>query len=302
MLDRLRAAQHQSDLVPRPNGCRAASPRKLGSDGLRHRPLLVRVKQTTESQMTTSPTTLTVAPPLNPALQIDLQRSRILTLAPITQGLSHIVMQLAADDIDVITAPKARVAKARLHGHSPTAVLLHPELDDGTGYQALHELRVTGAVDPACPAIAFSERAEPLDRLRALQRGCVDFLAVPIFYPELVARLQIALCRTRPTRSRLHVPGGLIIDQTARVVTLHSQPLHLRHFEYELLAALAVDPARVWTKAELLETVWGHGPAVKTRTVDGHACRLRIKLRNAGGNYVHNLWGIGYRLQPESQV
>lgn len=252
--------------------------------------------------MTNAFTTPSPRIPLNEALTVSLQRSRILTLAPVTEDLTHIVMQLAADDIDVIVAAKAPVAQARLHGIPPTAVLLSPELESGTGYEALRELRANGAIDPACPTIAFSHRAEPLDRLRALQRGCVDFLALPIFYPELVARLQIALSRTRPTRSYLQIAGGLTINQIARIATMHGQPLALSRHEYLLLAALAADPTRACTKPELLERIWNYGPTIATRTLDSHAYRLRQKLRAAGGDCVHNLWGVGYRLLPANQV
>ena len=59
---------------------------------------------------------------------------------------------------------------------------------------------------------------------------------------------------------------------------------------------LAADPTRVFTKAELLRTVWGRRTVGTTRTLDSHACRLRRKLGAGGGRYVVNVWGVGYRL------
>ena len=68
--------------------------------------------------------------------------------------------------------------------------------------------------------------------------------------------------------------------------------------EYELLLRLARDPERVFTKAELLQEVWGYRAGARTRTLDSHASRLRRKLRAAGGGeeLVENVWGVGYRL------
>jgi DNA-binding response OmpR family regulator len=66
--------------------------------------------------------------------------------------------------------------------------------------------------------------------------------------------------------------------------------------EFALLLALAAQPTRVFTKEELLRDVWGYRAMGRTRTLDSHACRLRTKLAAAGGQYVVNVWGVGYRL------
>ena len=82
------------------------------------------------------------------------------------------------------------------------------------------------------------------------------------------------------------------------VVRLGDRPLRLAQKEYELLLALAREPDRVFTKAELLRDVWGYRVPGRTRTLDSHASRLRRKLRQAGaGELVDNVWGVGYRLR-----
>ena len=70
----------------------------------------------------------------------------------------------------------------------------------------------------------------------------------------------------------------------------------LANKEFSLLRALATDPTRVFTKEELLRDVWGYRAMGRTRTLDSHACRLRAKLGAAGGQFVVNVWGVGYRL------
>jgi len=77
-------------------------------------------------------------------------------------------------------------------------------------------------------------------------------------------------------------------------VTVGERPVRLANKEFALLAALASDPTRVFTKEELLRDVWGFRSLGRTRTLDSHASRLRIKL--GGGRWVINCWGVGYRL------
>ena len=78
---------------------------------------------------------------------------------------------------------------------------------------------------------------------------------------------------------------------------VHGQRVELAAKEFALLRALASDPTRVYTKEELLRTVWGFRSPGSTRTLDSHACRLRQKLaEGGGGRLVVNVWGVGYRL------
>jgi DNA-binding response OmpR family regulator len=93
--------------------------------------------------------------------------------------------------------------------------------------------------------------------------------------------------------------GELTIDTASRVVTYGPMPVELRRREYALLAYMARDPERVWTRHELLRDVWGYRSDGTTRTVDSHASRLRAKLAAAGGvGWVVSEWGVGYRLAP----
>jgi len=93
--------------------------------------------------------------------------------------------------------------------------------------------------------------------------------------------------------------GELQIDTRSRVVTYGPIPVVLRRREYALLAHMAGDPERVWTRHELLRDVWGFRSDGSTRTVDTHASRLRGKLASAGAvGWMASVWGVGYRLAP----
>jgi DNA-binding response OmpR family regulator len=148
------------------------------------------------------------------------------------------------------------------------------------------------------PVILVGPAADPVDRVRGFARGADDYVGTPIVYEELVARMRAVLRRATGGRAReTIVVGGLEIDRPARVVRLGGRALELSAKEFELLAALAAEPDRVWTKDELLRGVWGFRSTGRTRTLESHASRLRRKL-NADGDarWIVNVWGVGYKL------
>jgi len=119
----------------------------------------------------------------------------------------------------------------------------------------------------------------------------------PFSYGELRGRLAALLRRTQQPRGlgRLRI-GGLEVDPPSREVRLHGERVGLSQKEFALLRVLASDPTRVFAKEELLRTVWGFRAVGTTRTLDSHACRLRLKLSARGDRFVINVWGVGYRL------
>jgi DNA-binding response OmpR family regulator len=139
--------------------------------------------------------------------------------------------------------------------------------------------------------------SDAVDRVRALERGCDDFLARPFAYEELLARIRAVLRRTVPPAHERRRAGVIEADLATRCVTVDGTPVALAGKEYELLLKLMTDPTRVFTKEQLLREVWGFRSLGRTRTLDSHASRLRRKLAAvAPGPFVLNVWGVGYRL------
>ena len=219
----------------------------------------------------------------------------------------EIVRHLCLDGYQAIHAQSANHARV-LATHQPlAAVILGDLVNQRTSLDVLEEIRSASAPaspwNPAVPVLVVSARTEDLDLARAFEAGADDFLAHPARYLELRARLRAVLRRVQPRSASSPVlqVGPLAIDTTSRKVSLDGKPVELRRLEYELLVQLASVPDRVFSKSELLRSVWGYQSYVATRTLDSHASRLRRKLVGADahppGGWVINVWGVGYRLR-----
>ena len=175
----------------------------------------------------------------------------------------------------------------------------HPDLVLVEDVSALDELRSRHGDVPVI--VLGGPASDTVDRVRALDRGCDDFLARPFDYEELLARIRAVLRRTNGNERELLVAGPIRADIATRCVTVRDRVVPLAGKEYELLLKLMPEPQRVFTKEQLLREVWDFRSLGRTRTLDSHASRLRRKLQSEGdGPFVLNVWGVGYRLLPAS--
>ena len=208
---------------------------------------------------------------------------------------------LSADGYEPVHADTLRAGLRALELRRPDLAVVDLGLPDGSGLELIERVRgadgVASRLDPGLPIVVLSGRAGDVDRVRGFERGADDFVAKPFVYAELRLRLAAVLRRSRlrPGRGVLRV-GDLRVDPAAREVRLRGHRIELSQKEFALLRALAAEPTRVLTKAELLRDVWGYRTLGTTRTLDSHACRLRTKLGLEGDHFVVNVWGVGYRL------
>jgi DNA-binding response OmpR family regulator len=208
---------------------------------------------------------------------------------------------LAADGYEPVVAETCKDGLRELEFRRPELVVVDLGLPDGSGLDLIGRLRgadgLATRVDPMVPVIVLSGRSGELDRVRGFERGADDFVPKPFSYGELRLRVAAVLRRAerRPGLGRLTV-GALEVDPAGREVLLRGRRVAVSQKEFALLRALAADPTRVMTKAELLRDVWGYRTLGTTRTLDSHACRLRTKLGVHGDRFVVNVWGVGYRL------
>ena len=172
--------------------------------------------------------------------------------------------------------------------------LMMPGLD---GYEVCRRVR---SADRKIPILMLTARTSEIDTVVGLELGANDYIAKPVRLRELVARVKAHL-RESPTAAvatngiRL---GNLAIDMESRTVTVNNQPIELTFKEFELLAALAKHPNRVFTRDQLFAQVWGSDFLGESRTVDVHIRYLREKLEENPSQPKHILTvrGVGYRL------
>jgi DNA-binding response OmpR family regulator len=210
---------------------------------------------------------------------------------------------LVDDGFEVLGAAGAREALELTERAKPDLVLLS-SLDDEPAVEVCRRLREGEpgrSWNRSVPVIVLGKaESDATDRVRALDRGADDFLSQPFHYEELLARIHAVLRRTSPRNGDRLVARDLVVDLRTRRVTVSGESVVLSGKEFALLAKLATDATRVWTKEELLRDVWGFRSLGRTRTLDSHASRLRKKLNVADVRpYVLNVWGVGYRLMDD---
>ena len=220
--------------------------------------------------------------------------SAVLLHEPETESREFLERHLRDDGCEVVGASRNREALDLLERMCPDLVLLA----ESDLCRRLRDGEPGRHWNRAVPVIVLTPPdADPVDRVRALERGADDVLERPIVYEELLARIRAILRRTAPNPHDRIDAGDIVVDRRTRHVLVRSTPVKLAGREFDLVAKLASEPLRVWTKEELLRDVWGYRSSSTTRTVDSHASRLRRKLCLAAGDqFVVNAWGIGYRL------
>src|SRR3954469_12028308 len=212
--------------------------------------------------------------------------SALLLTEPEESTRSFLERHLAQDGFEVVGAENGE-ALDLIERMCPDLVLI----GDPEGLELCRRLR---GLDRDVPVIVLgAPQSDSVDRVRAFDRGCDDYLDRPFHYDELVARIRAVLRRVAPPEADHMVADEIEIDRPTRRVTVAGRRVVLPTKEYELLLKLASEPHRVFTKDELLRDVWGFRAQARTRTLDSHASRLRRRL---AGPYVRNVWGVGYCL------
>ncbi|MEX2612775.1 MAG: response regulator transcription factor [Gaiellaceae bacterium] len=219
--------------------------------------------------------------------------SAVLVAEPESDTREYLGRQLRDDGFDVLDASRRSEALQLAERVRPDIVLL-AELELCLRLRRGEPGRTW---DRNVPVILLAASSDPIDRVRALDRGADDVMGRPFAYEELLARIRALLRRSTTSATEVLLAGELIVDRRTRRVSVRETLVTLSAKEFELLARLAAEPYRVFTKEELLREVWGYRALGRTRTLESHASRLRKKLRLVeGDHFVVNVWGVGYRL------
>jgi DNA-binding response OmpR family regulator len=214
---------------------------------------------------------------------------------------TYLSKHLVEDGFEVVEATAGGEALALAERQRPDLALLGDDLPDLSGAELCRRLRQGEpgrSWDRDIPVILLGQaESDPVDRVRAFDRGCDDYLDRPFYYQELLARIHALLRRANGFSHDRLTADGIEVDLATRRVTVEGERVLLSGREYDLLVKLAGEPERVFKKEELLRDVWGFRSIGRTRTLDSHASRLRRKLAAPHGTrYVRNVWGVGYCL------
>lgn len=214
--------------------------------------------------------------------------------------------QLEAEGFTVRCTADGGEALERIHAEGPDLVVLDLSLPGVAGLDVLRRVRQHEEVDHSqpLPVIILSGRTAEADRIAGLDLGADDYLIKPFSPGELAARVRSVLRRTRPpgpSASGLTELAGLTVNAATREVVADGRLVDLTAREFDLLAFLARHPRQVFTRPQLLRSVWESAEDWQSEaTVTEHIHRLRCKLEAdpAHPRWLRTVRGVGYRLEP----
>jgi two-component system catabolic regulation response regulator CreB len=210
-----------------------------------------------------------------------------------------IAYSLRRDGFHVVIAGTLAQASREIAAGPLDLVVLDLMLPDGSGFDLIGQIR-RGPAEVAI--IVLSSRDGEADRVAALETGADDYVTKPFSPREIVARVRAVLRRAAPRENKTPpaTPAALplTLDEATRRAEVSGKAMDLTRVEFDLLACLLAAPGRVFTRAQLIDKVWGDGFAITDRTVDSHVKGLRKKVAEAGGDagLVETVRGVGYRV------
>ena len=198
------------------------------------------------------------------------------------------------------TAKNGAEALLNAVSYNPDVIILDLGLPDMDGVEIIHKVRGWSMV----PIIVVSARSEDQDKVEALDAGADDYLTKPFSIDELLARLRVALRRSRAeegavqAQSSIYRNGGIVIDYAAGCVYMEGNEVHLTPIEYKLLCVLAKNTGKVLTHNYILKEVWGSVLASDTPSLRVFMATLRKKIEKnpSDPQYIQTHIGVGYRM------
>ena len=179
----------------------------------------------------------------------------------------------------------------------PDMLLLDVMMPVMDGWEVCREIRAESDV----PIIMLTAKGETADRVSGLEMGADDYIVKPLEMPEVIARVRAVFRRIAPDDAPEKLSfDNLVIDKQAYDLVIKGKRVDAPPKEIELLYFLASSPNRVFTRAQLLDEVWGFDYFGDTRTVDVHVKRLREKPEGVSDKWeLKTVWGVGYKFETK---
>lgn len=201
---------------------------------------------------------------------------------------------LAQQAYTVVDAYSGTEGLLRFRQQPVDLVLLDLMLPGMAGELVIRELRQQSQV----PVIALSAKIDQATKLDLLTHGADDYVTKPFVIDELLARITIQLRHRATTKDPVDelTYQAIVMNLETRMVTVAGQPVHLTAHEFELLKLFLRHPHKVFSRANLYESVWQALYLANDKTVNVHVSNLRQKLNQSGSHYIQTVWGIGFKL------
>jgi len=198
-----------------------------------------------------------------------------------------------------LEAADGDAARELIERERPDLVVLDVMLPGSDGLSICRWIRSQSEL----PVIMLTARGEEADRIVGLELGADDYVTKPFSPRELATRVRTVLRRAAPSAPpppAVLAFGDVELDGRAREVRLRGEPLRLTAREFDLLWFLASHPREVFSREQLMRSVWGYEPSLDTGTVTVHVRRLRSKIEEdpAEPRRLETVWGVGYRFVP----
>lgn len=233
--------------------------------------------------------------------------ARLLTVEDETAIRELLAFICETDGHELLKAASLAEARAVLTEETPDVILLDVMLPDGSGFDFLREVRASDTTSHV-PVMMITARGDETDRVNGLDAGADDYIVKPFMPRELTARIRAVLRRAPtdsarpecplPEREKIVTCGPLVMNETRFEAEVEGVPLKLSVKEFRLLLLFASRPGRVFSRSQLLDSVWGNA-YVDERTVDVHMLRLRKALAGtAAEQLIETVRGVGYRCRP----
>ena len=203
-------------------------------------------------------------------------------------------LYLEREGYEVVEAENGAAGINTFHKENPDMILLDVMMPLMDGWQVCQEIRKESRV----PIIMITAKGETFDKVTGLEMGADDYIVKPLEMREVIARVRALFRRLAPDESGKLTFDKLVVDKQAYELIVDGKRIDTPPKEIELLYFLAQSPNRVFTRAQLLDDVWGFDYYGDTRTVDVHIKRLREKLEGVSDKWeLKTVWGVGYKFE-----
>ena len=226
-------------------------------------------------------------------------RGKILVVDDEQNILDLVVYNLQAAGYKTITAENGKEAVEKALAEHPDLIILDVMLPEMDGFEVLSTIRKESQV----PVIMLTARKEEIDKVLGLEIGADDYLTKPFSPRELIARIKAILRRSGESESKatqdIIINGKLKIDTIKHQVFYGDKEINLTVKEFDLLKLLITNQGRVFSRGNLLKSLWDYDYCGDTKTIDVHIRHLRMKIEENPANprFIKTVRGVGYKFQ-----